>query len=72
MFEDRRNTIQLTSDLSRVVDPDIQEKIAVIRTQLMRKFGYDEVAADEVLHLVAGLFARGEAKTDGPGSAEAA
>jgi serine protein kinase len=72
MFEDRRNTIQLTSDLSRVVDPDVQEKIAVIRTQLMRKFGYDEVAADEVLHLVAGLFARGEAKTDGPGSAEAA
>jgi serine protein kinase len=71
-FEEQRSTIQLTSDLSRVVDPDIQEKIAVIRSQLMRKFGYDEVSADEVLHLVAGLFARGEAKAEGSGSAEAA
>ncbi len=72
MFEDRRDTIQLTSDLSTVVDPDTQEKIAVIRDQLMRRFGYDEIAADEVLHLVAGLFARGEPKAENPDSAEAA
>jgi len=72
MFEDRRATIQLTSDLSAVVDPDKQEKIAVIRDQLMRKFGYDEVSADEILHHVAGLFARGEAKDEDAGNAEAA
>ena len=72
MFEDRRDSIQLTSDLSTVVDPDTQDKIAVIRDQLMRKFGYDEVSADEVLHLVAGLFARGEPKADPADSAEAA
>ena len=64
MFEDRRDTIQLTSVVSTVVDRDAQEKIAVIRDRLMRQFGYDEVAADEVLHMVAGLFARGEAKAD--------
>ncbi len=61
-FEDRRDTIQLTSLVSTVIDPDAQEKIAVIRDRLMREFGYDEVSADEVLHYVASLFSRGEAK----------
>jgi serine protein kinase len=69
-FEDKRDTIQLTSLVSTVVDPDTQEKIGVIRDRLMREFGYDEVSADEVLQHVAGLFARGEAKR--PGNAEAA
>jgi len=63
MFTDRQDTIQLTSAVSTVVDPDTQEKIAVIRDRLMRQFGYDEVSADEVLQHVAGLFARGEAKS---------
>ncbi len=71
MFEDRRDTIQLTSLVSTVVDPDTQEKIGVIRDRLCREFGYDEVSADEVLHHVAGIFARGEAKQD-DGEAEAA
>ena len=34
----------------------------------VREFGYDEVSADEVLHHVAGLFARGDAK-HGPSEA---
>ncbi len=62
MFEDRRDSIQLTSLVSTVVDPDTQEKIAVIRDRLMRQFGYDQPSADEVLQHVANLFARGEAK----------
>jgi serine protein kinase len=65
VFEDRRDTIQLTSSVSSVVDPDTQQKIGVIRDRLMREFGYDEVSADEVLQHVAGLFARGEAKRPG-------
>jgi len=65
VFEDRRDTIQLTSSVSSVVDPDAQQKIGVIRDRLMREFGYDEVSADEVLQHVAGLFARGEAKRTG-------
>jgi serine protein kinase len=69
VFEDRRDSIQLTSLVSTVVDPDTQEKIAVIRDRLMRQFGYDEPSADEVLQHVAGLFARGEAK---PANLEAA
>jgi serine protein kinase len=69
VFEDRRDSIQLTSLVSTVVDPDTQEKIAVIRDRLMRQFGYDEVAAEAVLQHVAGLFARGDAKS---GTLEAA
>jgi serine protein kinase len=60
MFEDHRDSIQLTSLVSSVVDPDTQQKIAVIRDRLMRQFGYDELSADEVLHEVAGLFARAD------------
>ena len=71
MFEDRRDTIQLTSLVSTVVDPDTQEKIAVIRDRMCREFGYDEVSAEEVLQYVAGIFARGEAKQE-PGDTEAA
>jgi serine protein kinase len=64
-FEDRRDTIQLTSQVSTVVDPDALEKIGLIRGRLMREFGYDEVSADEVLQHVAGIFARGDAKRTG-------
>jgi serine protein kinase len=65
VFEDRRDSIQLVSQVSTVVDPDAEEKIHVIRDRLMRQFGYDQLSADEVLHHVAGLFARGEAKEQG-------
>ena len=64
MFDDRRDSIQLTSLVSTVVDPDTQEKIAVIRDRLMRQFGYDELSAREVLNEVANLFARSEESTD--------
>ena len=65
MFEDRRDSIQLTSLVSTVVDPDTKEKIAVIRDRLMRQFGYDEMSANEVLHEVANLFARGDRQEAG-------
>ena len=60
MFDDRRDSIQLTSLVSTVIDPDTQEKIAVIRDRLMRQFGYDEISAREILDEVANLFARSE------------
>ncbi|HKX45454.1 MAG TPA: serine protein kinase [Planctomycetota bacterium] len=62
LFEDQRDTIQLTSLVSTVVDPHTREKIAEIRRRLMARFGYSEGGAESVLHLVANLFARGEAK----------
>ena len=71
LFEDRRDTIQLTSLVSTVIDPETREKIDVIRARLTDQFGYDKTSAEEVLQYVAQLFARGEAKESG-GSAEAA
>jgi len=62
LFEDRRDTIQLTSLVSTVVDPETREKIKVIRDRLVEQFGYDEKSAEQVLQYVAALFARGEAK----------
>jgi serine protein kinase len=61
VFEDRRDTLQLTAADASVVDPDAREKLAVLRSRLMRQFGYDELAADEVLAQVSSLFARGPA-----------
>ena len=62
LFEDRRDTIQLTSLVSTVVDPETRQKIDVIRNRLGEQFGYDPQSAEEVLQFVAALFARGESK----------
>jgi len=69
LFEDRRDTIQLTSLVSSVVDPDTRQKIEAIRGRLIEEFGYDRDSADEVLQYVADLFARGEAKEGAPTAA---
>ena len=69
LFEDRRDTIQLTSLVSTVVDPSTREKIDVIRQRLSERFGYDEKSAEEVLQYVAALFARGDAKRNTPEAA---
>ena len=63
LFEDQKDSIQLTSLVSSVVDRDTGEKIAVIRDRLCRRFGYDEASADVVLRDVAGLFVRSEEET---------
>ena len=57
LFEDHKDSIQLTSLVSNVIDPDTQQKIGLIRERLMRRFGYDEFSADAVLNEVANLFA---------------
>ncbi|MEX1026099.1 MAG: serine protein kinase [Planctomycetota bacterium] len=69
LFEDRRDTIQLTSLVSTVIDPETRDKIKVIRDRLVAEYGYDENSAEEVLHFVAAVFARGDTKQ---GSTEAA
>ncbi len=69
LFEDRRDTIQLTSLVSTVVDPETRQKIEVIRNRLSSEFGYDEKSAEQVLQYVAALFARGEAKRGSPSEA---
>jgi len=51
------------------VDHVTRATIDVIRQRLTEQFGYDEKNAEEVLHYVAALFARGEAKKSAPEAA---
>ena len=62
LFEDSKDHIKLTSLVSSVADKDTQEKIDIVKTRLIKEFGYDEVSATDVLHYVASIFARGDVK----------
>jgi serine protein kinase len=62
LFEDQKDTIKLTSLVSSVVDKDTQEKIDIVRGRLVRDYSYCESCASDVLHFVASIFARGDAK----------
>ena len=64
LFEDQKDSIKLTSLVSTVVDKDTQEKIEVVKSRLIRDFGYDEISATDVLNYVASIFARGDAKPE--------
>ena len=46
LFEDQKDTIKLTSLVSNVVDKATQEKIDVVKSRLIRNYGYDESSAD--------------------------
>ncbi len=60
LFEDQKDSIKLTSLVSQVVDQDTQEKIDVVKTRLIKNFGYNEQSATDVLNYVASIFARGD------------
>jgi serine protein kinase len=62
LFEDQKDTIKLTSLVSSVVDKATQEKIDVVKSRLIRNYGYCDVCATDVLNFVASIFARGHAK----------
>ena len=62
LFEDQKDTIKLTSLVSKVVDADTQAKIDVVKARLIRDFGYDDESATDILHYVASIFARGDVK----------
>lgn len=62
LFEDQKDSIKLTSLVSSVVDKDTQEKIDIVKTRLIKDFGYDEISATDVLHYVASIYARGDVK----------
>ncbi len=63
LFEDQKDSIKLKTLVSAVVDKETQEKIEIIKTRLMKNFGYNEVSATDVLNYVASIFARGDSKT---------
>jgi serine protein kinase len=62
LFEDQKDTIKLTSLVSNVVDRATQEKIDVVKSRLIRNYGYNESSATDVLNFVASIFARGQTK----------
>ena len=62
LFEDQKDSIKLTSLVSQVMDKETQEKIEVVKTRLIRDYGYCESCAGDVLTYVASIFARGDVK----------
>jgi serine protein kinase len=62
LFEDRKDSIKLTSLVSNVVDKETQEKIDIVKSRLRKNYGYCDICATDVLNYVASIFARGDAK----------
>jgi serine protein kinase len=62
LFEDQKDSIKLTSLVSSVIDEETQEKIDVVKTRLIKNYGYCNVCATDVLNYVASIFARGDTK----------
>ena len=62
LFEDQKDSIKLTTLISNVVDKETQEKIDVVKSRMIKYFGYNDESATDVLNYVASIFARGDVK----------
>jgi serine protein kinase len=62
LFEDQKDSIKLSSFVSNVIDKETQDKIDVIKSRLIKYYGYNEASANDVLAYVASIFARGDIK----------
>jgi serine protein kinase len=62
LFEDQKDSIKLTSLVTNVIDKATQEKIEIVKSRLIRDYGYCEFCATDVLTYVASIFARGDIK----------
>ncbi len=62
LFEDQKDTIKLTSLVSSVVDQSTQEKIDIVKSRLIKNYGYCEICSTDILQFVASIFARGDVK----------
>jgi serine protein kinase len=62
LFEDQKDSIKLTSLITSVIDRETQEKIDVVKSRLIKDYGYCDVCSTDALHFVASIFARGDAK----------
>ncbi|MEJ2636317.1 MAG: serine protein kinase, partial [Calditrichia bacterium] len=60
LFEDQKDSIKLSSLVSSVIDKSTQEKIDVVKSRLIKNYGYCETCASDVLNYVASIFARGD------------
>lgn len=59
LFEDRKDTINLSTLHTRVIDPEEQKKIEIIKTRMIDRFGYCQTCATLVLNHVASIWASG-------------
>jgi len=64
LFEDQKDTIKLTTLVSEVVDKDTQEKIDIVKSRLVKNYGYTDESATDVLNYVASIFQRGDMKQE--------
>ena len=62
LFEDQKDTIKLSSLVSGVVDKETQEKIDIVKSRLVKGYGYCDTCSTDVLSFVASIFARGSSK----------
>ncbi|GBD94202.1 hypothetical protein BMS3Abin05_01806 [bacterium BMS3Abin05] len=64
LFEDQKDSIKLTSLVSNVIDEETQKKIDVVKSRMIKYYGYCDKCATDVLQYVASIFARGDLKGD--------
>ena len=64
LFEDQKDTIKLSSLVTRVVDKETQEKIDIVKSRLIKNYGYCEICSTDVLNFVASIFARGDIRKE--------
>jgi len=57
-----KDSIKLTTFVDSEADKATQEKIDIVKSRLIKDFGYDEISATDVLQYVASIFARGDVK----------
>ena len=62
LFEDQKDSIKLASLVTSVVDKNTQEKIDIVKSRLIKDYGYCEICSSNVLNYVASIFARGDVK----------
>src|SRR3989440_200846 len=62
LFEDQKDTIKLTSLVAGIPDKDTQEKIDIVKSRLVKGYGYCDTCRNDVLSFVASIFARGSRK----------
>ncbi|MBI5360288.1 MAG: serine protein kinase [Planctomycetes bacterium] len=62
LFEDQKDTIKLTSLVTNIIDKETQEKIDIVKSRLIKSYGYCDICSTDVLSYVASVFARGGSK----------
>ncbi len=60
LFEDQKDSINLSRLVTNVVDKETQEKIDIVKSRLINSYGYCEVCASDVLSFVSSIFSRNE------------